>query len=97
LGLGAIYVAAASPDPDAQHRALFVGLVIAAVWQLAPPKRRALRAYHRAAPLAPSGWAAMRDCLHFGVASGFSSLRSCGIIMAALVLGNATPTTMLAV
>lgn len=77
--------------------ALPAGLVLAAAWQVTPWKRRALRACHRTAPLAPSGWRAVRDCLRYGADTARSCLRSCGIAMAALALGAASLTTMLVV
>jgi hypothetical protein len=85
------------PSVRASVWALPAGLGLAAVWQLTPYKRRALRACHRAAPLAPSGARAVRDCVRYGVSGARSCLVSCGIVMAGLTLGRASPATMLLV
>jgi hypothetical protein len=74
-----------------------VGLGSAAAWQLTPYKRRALRACHRAAPLAPSGVRAVQDCVRYGASSARSCLASCGIAMVALTLGDASLVAMIVV
>jgi hypothetical protein len=74
-----------------------VGLSLAAAWQLTPYKRRALRACHRTAPLAPRGARAVRDCVRYGASGACSCLVSCGVAMAALTLGGASLMTMLPV
>jgi Predicted metal-binding integral membrane protein (DUF2182) len=63
-----------------------LGLVAAAAWQLAPAKRRALRACHRTAPLAGQGWRADRDCVAYGVTSGGRCVVNCSAMMFACLL-----------
>jgi predicted metal-binding membrane protein len=63
-----------------------VGLVLAAAWQLAPAKRRAVRTCHRTAPLAGRGWRADRDCVAYGVSSGGRCVLSCCAMMFACLL-----------
>jgi predicted metal-binding membrane protein len=63
-----------------------LGLVAAAAWQLAPTKRRALRACHRTVPLAGRGWRADRDCVAYGFTSGGHCVVNCGPMMFACLL-----------
>jgi hypothetical protein len=74
--------------PSGQRQAESAALLLAAVWQLTPTKRRALLACHRAHPLAPCGWRSVLDCLRYGAATGRDCLRSCGVMMGALVVGD---------
>ena len=68
------------------------GFMVAAVWQLSPPKRRALSACHRTMPLAPRGWPAHRDCLRFGWTIGRSCVVSCaGLMLACVLAGHSLP------
>ena len=76
-----------SLHPDAWLAAA-LGLACAAVWQLAPAKRRALAACHRGMPLAPNGWRADVDCVRFGWSIGGSCLLSCWALMLACVLAD---------
>lgn len=57
--------------------------VAAALWELAPAKRRHLRRCHRTVPLAPSGWRADADCARFGAAMGVSCVGTCWALMLA--------------
>jgi predicted metal-binding membrane protein len=63
-----------------------LGLLLAAAWQFAPARRRALRACHRTAPLAGHGWRADRDCLVYGLTSGGRCVLTCGAMMLACLL-----------
>jgi hypothetical protein len=65
----------------------------AAVWQLTPAKRRALRACHRARPLPPTGLRADLACASFGARIGFACIAACGPMMFAAM---ATPWPTLA-
>lgn len=65
-----------------------LGFLTAAVWQLTPMHRRALTACHRTVPLAPVGWRADRDCLHFGAAVGNACVWSCWPLMLACALAG---------
>jgi hypothetical protein len=64
------------------------GFLIAAAWQSTRLKRRLLTACHQNMPLAPDGWAAHRDCLHFGAIQGLNCLGNCGIIMLTAMLSQ---------
>ncbi|HVY13614.1 MAG TPA: DUF2182 domain-containing protein [Rhodopila sp.] len=61
---------------------------LAAAWQFAPLRRRAVRRCHRVRPLAGDGWAADRDCFVLGVARGGDCLLACGPMMLAGVLSG---------
>ena len=65
-----------------------VALLVAAAWQATACKQRALMACHRTAPLAPCGWGATRDCVHFGVLSGLRCVASCWAMMLACALAH---------
>jgi predicted metal-binding membrane protein len=60
----------------------------AAAWQLTPVKRWALKACHRAMPLAARGWRADYDCLRYGCAMGAYCIASCGALMLACSLAG---------
>jgi predicted metal-binding membrane protein len=60
-----------------------VAIFTAALWELAPIKRRLLRRCHRTVPLAPRGWRADADCAHYGVTTGFGCVTMCWALMVA--------------
>lgn len=60
-----------------------VAMVAAVLWEIAPNKRRWLRRCHRTVSLAPRGWRADVDCVHYGVTTGFSCVAMCWALMAA--------------
>lgn len=69
-----------------------VGFGVAAAWQITSVKRRALWSCHRTAPLAPDGWRANRDCIHYGWDIGKRCLVSCWALMLACALaGHSLP------
>ena len=55
--------------------------LLAALWQLAPQKKRGLVACHLTMPLAPSGWRADRDCCRYGFRTATSCCISCWAFM----------------
>jgi predicted metal-binding membrane protein len=61
-----------------------VAMVAAALWEVAPIKRRRLRRCHRTVPLAPRGWQADTDCARYGVSTGFSCVTMCWALMVAV-------------
>jgi predicted metal-binding membrane protein len=63
--------------------AVAVAFAVAALWQLTPAKRWAIRACHKTLPIAPCGWRADRDCFRYGLMIGTSCLVSCWALMAA--------------
>jgi Predicted metal-binding integral membrane protein (DUF2182) len=60
-----------------------LAMIAAALWEVAPIKRRRLRRCHRTVPLAPRGWRADADCAHYGVSTGFSCVMMCWALMVA--------------
>jgi predicted metal-binding membrane protein len=66
--------------------ALGAAVIVAAAWQLMPPKRRALLDCHRPAPLPPYGAAAPRAAVGFGVRHGWACVRSCWALMVVMSL-----------
>ncbi len=68
----------------------------AAIWQLAPVKRRALVSCHQLVPLRPRGWSADRDCVRFGWKIGAACLTSCWLLMLACVFAGHELWAMLA-
>jgi predicted metal-binding membrane protein len=56
-------------------------LALAALWQLTPAKRWALRACHRPRPLPPRGWRASAGVAGFGLRNGGACLLSCWALM----------------
>jgi predicted metal-binding membrane protein len=62
------------------------GLLLAAAWQYTPAKRRALMACHRTRPLAPHGWRAHFDCLHYGCTVGVHCAVACWALMLSCAL-----------
>jgi predicted metal-binding membrane protein len=59
---------------------------IAGLWQLSPWKRHCLRQCHRGIPLPPSGWAAEKAALQFGVRNAAACVGSCWAIMVVMML-----------
>jgi predicted metal-binding membrane protein len=65
-----------------------VALGLAALWQLTPLKRRAVRACHRSRPLPPRGWRASSGVADFALHNGTACLGSCwAMMLAASVAG----------
>ncbi len=71
--------------------ALAVVLTAAAMWQLSPLKRRWLRDCHRSVPLPPSGLAADRGALRFGLRNGRACLGSCWCLMCVMTVAPGAP------
>jgi predicted metal-binding membrane protein len=76
---------------------LAAALALAAAWQAAPARKRSLRLCHRIVPLPPSGWAAGRACLAFGIDHGRACLVACWALMLVPVVAGHHPALMLAV
>jgi predicted metal-binding membrane protein len=68
-----------------------LGFVLAALWQLTPLKRRALRRCHRTFPLTLTGWGAHRDCFVHGTGYGMGCIGSCWAMMLGLMLAGHDP------
>ncbi len=63
-------------------------LLVAAVWELTPAKRRALKACHRTLPLPPDGRKADRACCRLGVRYGGACFRACWALMLPMMLAG---------
>lgn len=81
-------IAAAARGATERPVILAIGYLMAALWQLTPWKRGALRRCHRTVALAPRGWRADAACLGFGLRSGGSCLASCWVLMTAPMLAS---------
>ena len=93
----AIGIAAWTPA-DAWAVAVITALAfaVAMVWQRLTIARRALMACHGTRPLAPAGWAAMRDCVGFGASIGGHCVTSCWPLMLACAVSGHHPLVMIA-
>jgi predicted metal-binding membrane protein len=81
---------AVSRAPSGSAFVLPLVLAVAALWQLTPLKRRALRACHRPRPLPPYGWRATAGVARFGLGNGGACLASCWAMMLTMaVVGSA--------
>ena len=68
--------------------AVAVALVLAAAWQVAPPRRRALRRCESPRPAPVHRRAADRACLAAGARAGRRCAFTCGPVMVAMALGH---------
>jgi predicted metal-binding membrane protein len=95
LAAGVLGVAllAAAPAPGGRFGA--IAFVLAALWEITPFKRRALRRCHRTMPLAADGWRADRDCFAFGCARGQDCLIGCWAMMLAVMFADHAPAAIL--
>lgn len=84
LALGAI----TSWKPAGSPYALAAALTLAALWQLTPLKREAMRACHRSRPLPPRGWRASVGVADFALHNGAACLASCWAMMLAAALAG---------
>ena len=83
LGLAILGATLRQGDWTYTDTAPAVGFGAAALWQRTVTYRRALLACHRTWPIAPVGWRADRDCLHFGSFIGLSCVLTCWPLMLA--------------
>ncbi len=60
-----------------------ITLGLAALWQVTPIKRAAMRACHSGPTLPVSGWRAAAALVHFGLRYGSNCVTSCWLLMAA--------------
>jgi predicted metal-binding membrane protein len=86
-GLGWLLLLAAAPSwTNSSLRIAACGFLLAALWQLAPMKRRALQRCHRTLPLSPQGWRADLDCVRQGLAHAHACVTSCWALMLVMTL-----------
>jgi predicted metal-binding membrane protein len=55
--------------------------IVAFIWQTTPLKQAALNLCHRPPQISPSGWAADRDCLRYGVSTALACVGACWALM----------------
>jgi predicted metal-binding membrane protein len=67
---------------------LALALLVAAVWELTPTRRRSLRACHLIAPPPPHGWKAVRGCARAGFEYGRRCAIGCWALMLAMAVGG---------
>jgi predicted metal-binding membrane protein len=79
---------------DRSPAGLIAAFALAAAWQHAPAKRRALVSCHATRPLAPRGWQASRDCVMFGSMVGLRCVVTCWTLMLVCVLAGHSLTMM---
>jgi predicted metal-binding membrane protein len=84
--LVAALVAVGQPHPG--PAVLAAALLVAAGWQVAGPRRRAMRRCGLLGACAARGWRADRDCAAVGVRIGMRSTFTCGPVMVAMGLGH---------
>lgn len=83
--------ALAAWEPFGSPYAPVAALALAALWQLTPMKRAAMRACHRSRPLPPRGWRASAGVGDFAVHNGGACLASCwAMMLAAAAAGPAS-------
>jgi predicted metal-binding membrane protein len=95
LAAGVLGVAllAVVPVPDGRLGA--IAFALAALWEVTPFKRRALRRCHRTMALAADGWRADRDCFVFGCARGQDCFIGCWAMMLAVMFADHAPAAIL--
>jgi len=70
------------------------GFLIETFWQLSPWKQVAALMCHSTVPLAPDGWRADRDCLHYGWTIGYGCALNCWPLMLVCWLSGHSLTAM---
>jgi predicted metal-binding membrane protein len=87
-GLTVIWVVATVWPAGVPALAPAIALVVAAVWQVTPVRKRALRSCARPAYVNVRGWRADRDCVLGGVAHGRRCVLTCAAAMAVMALAH---------
>ncbi|MCV7286907.1 DUF2182 domain-containing protein [Mycolicibacterium wolinskyi] len=87
-GLVAIVAVAAVWPDGAPPQAVPVVLLIAALWQVYPVRRRALARCRGSGFVNVRGWRADRDCVADGWNYGTKCLLTCGPVMAVMAVGH---------
>lgn len=88
LGVGLVAVSLATLTGVSDQRRWLLGgsLLVAALWELTPAKKRALKACHRTLPLPPDGRKADRACVRLGLQYGKACFRVCWALMLPMAL-----------
>lgn len=90
LGAGVVGVGLAVWTGAARYDRWLLGgsLLLAAIWELSPAKRRALKACHRTVPLPPDGRKADRACVKLGLSYSRACFRASWALMLPMVLAG---------
>ena len=86
---GAVAIPVRALFPLGGSTMLAGALVLAAAWELAPAKRRALRACHLSDPIPPRGWRADVGCARAGLVYGRRCVVACWALMLAMLAPGA--------
>jgi predicted metal-binding membrane protein len=82
FGAVAISVVSAGASVGVPVPAMAVAiLLVAAAWQLAPSRQRALRSCRRTVPLPPTGWRADAACARFAIQQAMHCMKICWPVM----------------
>jgi predicted metal-binding membrane protein len=98
LGVGLVAVTLATLTGASDQRRWLLGgsLLVGALWELTPAKKRALKACHRTIPLPPDGRKADRACVQLGLQYSKACFRACWALMLPMALvGHVGPVLML--
>jgi predicted metal-binding membrane protein len=87
VALGALALAALAPVAG-EPEALAATLAAAAVWHVAPPRRRLLRRCAAGTVPAIRGWRAPVDWLASGVRAGMTCVATCGVLMLPMTVAH---------
>jgi len=90
FGLAAIWIVAAVWPAGVPALAPALTLLAAAVWQVTPVRKRALRRCARPAYVNVRGWSADRDCVLGGIVHGRRCVLTCAPVMAVMALAHST-------
>lgn len=88
VAAGLVVVTLAGLAGASEHRRWLLGgsLLLAAVWELTPAKKRALKACHRTIPLPPDGRKADRACIKLGLRYSRACFGACWALMLPMAL-----------
>jgi predicted metal-binding membrane protein len=88
IGLVAVWVVSMVWPHGAPRYTVAAALLVAAVWQVTPIRRRVLRRCRGPAFVNVRGWQSDRDCSMEGVKYGRRCVVTCGPVMAVMALGH---------
>ena len=67
--------------------AMLLGVVlIGMIWFVLPVQKRVRRACHKSVPLPPTGWRAVRGCVHFGARQALACVGICWPLMLVMAM-----------
>jgi predicted metal-binding membrane protein len=92
FGAAAVFVQYTMARLTGVNRWGTAAFLVAAVWEFAPAKPRAITACERSIPLAPRGWRADRDCVRYGGRIAAYCIVSCWPRMLAMIAAPSVST-----